>query len=68
MLIDTTILDLIHGIELSLEENEITSSWGVLVKETFLKLLQSVNNLEEVAIAQEELEILERSLLYRSKI
>jgi hypothetical protein len=63
MLIHTAILDLVHGIELSLEQNEFASSWGILIKEALLELFEGVNNLEEVSVVQEESEVLQSGLL-----
>lgn len=64
MLVDATVLDLVHSVELSLKQDELTSPWGVLVEEALLELLKSINNLEEVAVVEEETVILEGSLLY----
>jgi hypothetical protein len=64
MFIDASVRDFIHGIKLSLEENEISCFRGILVKDILLELLKSINNLEEVAMTQEELVILDLSFLY----
>lgn len=68
MLVDATVLYLVHGVELSLEQNKLASSWGILVEQALLEFLKSVNNLEEVAVVEEEAVILEGSLLYNIKM
>lgn len=65
MLVDAAVLDLIHSIKLSLEENELAGSWRILIKEAFFKLFKGVHNLEEVAVVQEESEVLKSGLLYK---
>ena len=64
MLVDASVLNFIHGIELSLEEDEFTGSWGILVQDVILELFKSINNLKEVSVSQEELVILDLSFLY----
>ena len=64
MLVDTTVLYFIHGIELSLEDNEVTCLGRVLIKHVLLELIESIDDLEEVALSKEEFEILEVCLLY----
>lgn len=48
---------------MSLEEDEIVGSWAVLVEDVVLELLESVSDLEEILLLQEEVEILGRNLL-----
>lgn len=55
--------DFVHGVEVSLEEDEIVGSWAVLVEDVVLELLESVSDLEEILLLQEEVEILGRNLL-----
>lgn len=64
MFIDWAVLDFVHGVELSLEQHELLSTGRVLVEETIFEFLQSVHNLQEVALLEEEFEILQRCLLY----
>jgi hypothetical protein len=54
---DTSVADLVHLIQLSLEQNEITASLGLLVDHTFFELLKSVDNFKEIAMVKEEPEI-----------
>jgi len=58
MLIDRSILNLIELIELSFENHEISSCLSIQINDVALEFLYSVNNFEEVLMAQEELEIL----------
>ena len=57
-------MDFVHGVELSLEQHELLGTGRVLVEETIFEFLQSIHNLEEVALLEEEFEILQRCLLY----
>ena len=50
VLVYAAVLDLVHRVELSLEDNEVTGTGRVLVKETVFKFLEGINNLEEVAV------------------
>jgi hypothetical protein len=49
---------------LSLEEDKLASLRGVLIKDIVLEFVQGVNDLEEVALAKEEFEVLHSCLLY----
>ena len=65
MLANTTVLHLIHGVELSLKQNEFTCSWRVLIEQALLEFFQGIDYLEEVALGEEEFKVLMASLLYR---
>ena len=52
-----SILNLVHLVELFLEHNEVFSLWRLFVEHAILELFESVHNLQEVSLTQEELEI-----------
>lgn len=54
MLVDRAILNFIQLVELPLENHEVSSSLGVEVDNVLLEFLQSINDLEEVLVGQEE--------------
>jgi hypothetical protein len=63
MFVDTSVLDLIHLVQLSLEDNEVFG-WSCLsIKETFLEFLESVNYFEEISLLQKEFVISSLSFL-----
>jgi hypothetical protein len=63
MFVDTSVLDLIHLVEFSLEDNEV-SGWSCFsIKEAFLEFLESVNYFEEVSLLQKEFVISSLSFL-----
>ena len=63
MLINRSVLDLVHLVELSLEEDELLARVRFGVDHSLLVLLEGVDNLEEVALAHKELEVLGVSAL-----
>jgi hypothetical protein len=63
MFSNTTVLDFIHGIKLALEKNKITSFGRILIKDSILKFVQSVDYFEEVSLIQEKFVILQGSFL-----
>jgi hypothetical protein len=58
VLVHAAVLDLVHSVELALEEHEVAGLGGVLVENVLLELVKSVNDLKEVALGKEELEVL----------
>lgn len=64
MLVDGPVLDLVHLIELALEEDEVPGSGGAPVEHALLELLEGVHDFEEVSLAEEELEVLLCGFLY----
>ena len=64
MLFDGTVLNLVHLVELALEHNELLSLLRLGVDDALLVLLESVDNLEEVALLKKEAEVLRFSLFY----
>lgn len=66
MLVDRTVLHLIHGIKLTLEQHKIASAGRVLIKYVVLEALEGVDYLEEVAVSEEVLVIFLVCLLYNS--
>ena len=57
MLVNRPALHLIHLIELALEEDELLSRLRLRVHNTLLVLLERIDNLEEIALAHEELKV-----------
>lgn len=68
MLLHGPVLDLIHCVKLALEQVELTGLGGALVKNAVLELLKRVYYLEEVALTEEELEVLLACLLWRCEV
>ena len=64
MLINGTILHLIHLVELSFEVDEILARLRLGVDNALLVLLKCVNNLEEVSLSQEKFKVSLIALLY----
>ena len=64
MLIDWSVLDLVHLIELTFEKNKFFTTLRFGVHDTLLILLESVNNLHEVTLVQKELEVFGITFLY----
>ena len=60
---DGAVLDLVHLVELALEEHEVAAVLRLLVHEVGLELLERVDDLEEVAVVKEEAEVTLFSLL-----
>ena len=58
MLIYRSVLDLVHLVELSLEEHELLARVRLGVDHALLVLLEGVHHLEEVALGHEELIVL----------
>ena len=54
MLLDRSILDFIKLIELSLENDEVTTSLGIKIDNLLLELFESINDLKEILVCQEE--------------
>ncbi len=63
MLSGRSVLHLIHGVELALELNEVARTGRASVEETLLELVQGIHHLQEIALLQEELIILQVCLL-----
>lgn len=57
VLVNGTILDLVHLIELGLKSDKILALFRFNIDELFLELLKRVSHHEEVAMAQEEVKI-----------
>ena len=68
MLLHRAVLDLIHCVQLALEQVELTGLGGALVQNAVLELLKRVDHLEEVALTEEELEVLLACLLWRYEV
>ena len=64
MFIDRPVLDLVHLVKLSLEEDEILAGLRLGVHNTLLVLLKSVDDFHEVALVEEEFEVLGSRLFY----
>ena len=64
MLVNASVLNLVHLVKFRLEENELSGQWAVSIKHAFLEFFESVHYLEEVLLPQEVLEVLQLSLLY----
>ena len=64
MLINGTILHLIHLVELSFEVDEILARLRLGVDDALLVLLKCVDNLEEVSLSQEKFKVSLIALLY----
>ena len=64
MLIDGTVLHLIHLVELSFEVDEIFARLRLRVDDALLVLLKCVDNLEEISLSQEKLKVSLIALLY----
>ena len=58
VLVNWSTLDLVHLVKLALEEDEFLSLLRLSVHHTLLILLKCINNLQEVALAHEELKVL----------
>jgi len=63
MLIDRSMFDLVHLVELHFEDMELFSFFMAFLYHMLFELLQSVYDLHEVGSAQEKVEILLISLL-----
>lgn len=63
MLIDRSVLDLIHLVELALEEDELLAGLRLGVDDTLLVLLKSIDDFHEVALGHKEFEVLGLALL-----
>ena len=55
---------LVKLVELSLKQDEVTSLGRVLIEHALLEFLKGVNDLEEVAMAKEEIVVTQLTLLY----
>ena len=66
MLIDGTVLYLIHHVELSFKVNEFFARLRLCVDDALLVLLKCVYNLEEISTSKEELKVFLAALLYFS--
>ena len=64
MLIDWSVLDLVHLIELTFEKNEFFTTLRFGVHDTLLILLESVDNLHEVTLVHKELKVFGITFLY----
>jgi len=64
VLIDRSVLDLIHLVELALEEDELLARLRLGVDDTLLVLLKSIDDFHEVALGHEEFEVLGLALFY----
>ena len=58
MLVNGSILDLIHLVKLALEEDKLLSSFRLGVDDALLVLLEGVDDLHEVTLGHEELKVL----------
>lgn len=58
MLVNRSALDLVHLVELTLEEDEFLALLRLSVHHTLLVLLKGIHNLHEIALAHEELKVL----------
>ena len=58
VLVNGSILDLVHLVKLALKEDKLLSSFGLGVDDALLVLLESVDDLHEVALGHEELKVL----------
>ena len=67
VLINRSVLDLVHLVELTLEKNELLARLRLGVDNTLLILLKSIDDLHEVTLSHKELEVLRITLFY-SKI
>ena len=63
MLVDRAILNFVQLVELPFENHEVSASLGVEVDHVLLEFLQSVNDLEEVLVGQEEPVVSDLNLL-----
>ena len=64
MLINGTVLYLIHHVELPFEFNEFFARVWLCVDDALLVLFKCVYNLEEVSTSEEELKVFLATLLY----
>ena len=64
VLINGSILDLVHLVKLAFKEDKLFSSFGLGVDDALLVLLESVDDLHEIALLEEEAEVLRFSLFY----
>ena len=64
MLVDRSILHFVHLVELPLEQDEFLACPRLRVHQGCLEFLQGVDDLKEIALRQEELEILRLAFLY----
>ena len=64
MLINGTVLYLIHHVELSFEFDEFFARLRLCIDDALLVLFKCVYNLEEVSTSQEELKVFLAALLY----
>ena len=58
VLVNRSILDLVHLVKLALKEDKLLSRFGLGVDDALLVLLESVDDLHEVALGHEELKVL----------
>ena len=58
VLVNGSILDLVHLVKLALEEDKLLSRFGLGVDDALLVFLESVDDLHEVALGHEELKVL----------
>lgn len=61
VLVSGTVGDFVHLVELSLEQYKLLSGRRCLVNAPLLELFEGVDNFKEVALGQEELEVMSSS-------
>ena len=54
MLLDRSVLDFIKLIELSLENDEVTTSLSIKIDNLMLELFESIYDLKEILVSEEE--------------
>lgn len=59
-------LNFIHRVQLSFEENKVLSLRFGVIQDILFKLLKSIGNLEEVFLRKEEVEVLRTCLFHNS--
>ena len=57
MLLDRSVLDFIKLVELSLENDEVTTSLRIKINNLMLELFKGIHDLKEILLSQEELVI-----------
>lgn len=58
MLPDTSVANFVHLVELTFENNKVSSFLGLSVNHALFKLLKSVNDFEKVAVVEEKVKVL----------